>query len=187
MCTSIPRSNTIGRLKALQEAADAASPRQAARNLKQEQKEHPMHLGYPLDKVGPPIFLYHEIFARFQAYVRDPPTAPSPQDVFHVINLMKGTCNLLDSEEKLFIGVFSKLLGRSLTLVQGSPQQPGAIYVYAKGSIGIPLLILELNTQLSGDFASPYLRGALRYRKLWAHELVWFHNLLWTLDRLKPW
>ncbi|KAG9045825.1 hypothetical protein FS837_005615 [Tulasnella sp. UAMH 9824] len=62
----------------LRQAAKAPAPSDAAKasTFVKAQRERPILMGRSLDTVGPPISIYHDVFARFKALVSDPNFKP---------------------------------------------------------------------------------------------------------------
>ncbi len=191
-CASCPPSYNIGRsfylpvhLASVSAAQAAPQPLTVANNVrtyKEEQNNHPIYNGRPVDLHGPPVEIYDETLAKLKDDLKDPSKVPEPSThhIFQTADLFHAFATIHDSEplpSEAFLGPLGRLLGADLVKVPEGNfngwSTEGTIHETLKdescGKKTAVLAYLELkdeeeDSKLHCPSANLYLRVLLSYR-----------------------
>lgn len=148
---------------------------------KEEQDNHPIYNGRPVDLHGPPVDIYDETLARLKDDLRDPYKAPEPSTdyIVQTTDLFDAFATIYDSDplpKEAFFGPLRRLLGADddffIQVPEGNSNgwssTEGTIHITLKdescGKKTAVLVYLELGDEL-GVRGEGGLRAALSLRK----------------------
>lgn len=142
------------------------------KELVKQQKDHPIYNGRPYYLHGPPIYIYHPVFGRFQDNIRsevNPSNLP-----------LKETHELFDVASEIFVEeesrvdkmtpIILKMLG-----VDGLPRVEHGDKTKAGGSVligAIEGVVFEFKVELGRGDGDPAVQAAMTIRKGWVQNQV---------------
>ena len=133
--------------------------------------------------IGPPIELYHAVFAKFRADLKDASKNPTTQIIQATANLMRSTSEIMESERLCAVRtrrLLSNLMGCELVqVVNFNRTSPNCVSlsleIPPKGTVA-PLLMEE-----KGTGNDPCAQAGLSFLKYWADPSVGI--LLWQITK----
>jgi hypothetical protein len=196
-CVSCPRSDNTSHsfylpvhVTSVSAARAAPSPFTVANNVgtyKEEQDNHPIHNGRPVDLHGPPVEIYDETLAKLKDDLRDPSKAPEPSThyIVQTADLFHAFATIYDSEplpREAFLGPLRRLLDADLDCFVEVPEGNsngwsaegtihGTIKDDSSGKKTAVLVYLELKDGL-GVRGEGGLQAALSLRKFVSQNTV---------------
>jgi hypothetical protein len=95
---------------------------------KQEQINHPIYNGRPIERRGPPVVIYNEPLARLKDKLRHLANAPEPSSDYVALtaDLFRAAATIYDSEKERgneIYGYLERLLGTSLDRAVGAHEE----------------------------------------------------------------
>jgi hypothetical protein len=95
---------------------------------KEEQYNHPIYNGRPVDLHGPPVEIYDETLAKLKDDLRDPFKAPEPSThyIVQTADLFHAFATIYDTEplpREAFLGPLRQLLGADLDFFVKVPER----------------------------------------------------------------
>ncbi|KAF8273563.1 hypothetical protein EI94DRAFT_1794991 [Lactarius quietus] len=165
------RNKDIERVQKIALSASKA----AGKELASAQAKAPVLMNIPADKTGPPIQLYHPLFADFEMHMRETDEIPVRTQLL-AWRFSEACVTIFKSEADRF-GVIkpllSELLGFTITTVSSpNVKSDGVVTV----SVGDPtehhynafLVIIEDKNRLGEGESDPYNQAAFAYQRYWA-------------------
>lgn len=145
--------------------------------FKQQRKEIILN-GRPPNCVGPPIFLYHEVFSKFSSDFNNENLDLSNGLCAWTSELIETMANEHineDSRKNAFINHITEFIGKLLEvrIEDGSSNDGMLLIETACGENGLRI-IHEIKNEIGEGGSDPTIQATLSYSKYWAQEQVYF-------------
>ncbi|KAG8916803.1 hypothetical protein FRC01_002861 [Tulasnella sp. 417] len=142
-------------------------------SLNSMRAEHPVNIGRPLHTTGPPISLYHPVFAKFTALIEDPSFSPSTEDETAAFQLIFLAAEVHASETAYLRYMWpglNRLLGhRAITRSPWDyPCKPEGVLFHKVDAGTAPFLVVHTKSEIGTAGLDPTDQAAFSFHNLWA-------------------
>jgi hypothetical protein len=130
--------------------------------------------------IGPPIQLYHSVFAEFINLVNAPDTKPTTEDLENVYQLMHYLSELGWKEVDYSLGLRARLTTIMGSGIYAEPNpdgsRPDGVITLQIGNTRIATLIMEVKREL-GEGCDPSTQVSLSMRRSWIDPQVGYKHI----------
>ncbi|OCH90537.1 hypothetical protein OBBRIDRAFT_730607 [Obba rivulosa] len=134
-----------------------------------------MFIGRPLDLTGPPVSIYHAVFARFKALVANPETEISSKDLEKTSGFIADSAVIYSSGPERASCIYtslSKLLGRPVEPYDNGEYRVDSAVIMRSALGQVLALISELKNEYGSGGCDPDVQADFVYRKWWSSRLA---------------
>jgi hypothetical protein len=167
---------------AVQHGISARAPSSASRYtmLPEEQQKRPIYNGRPDSLHGPPITIYHSVFAEFKDNISNPIKSYTPEELQSTHDLFVTASRLYPSELQRRSDqdpILSRLLGGSglVSVVHDvSKSKPdGSILAFVRNAkVTVEILVTETKNEIGTTGSEPGIECSMEVRKSWVQPKV---------------
>ncbi|OBZ65584.1 hypothetical protein A0H81_14491 [Grifola frondosa] len=176
------------RITAVEQGVLAKDPSSAAQymHLSSEQHKYPIKNGRPVDQIGPPLAIYHPVFAKFKGLSTDQKIKPSATEYALVHELLAIAAYIhseyddMDARFERMEPILRKLLGDTSAHEIGLYRTTNGICLLTEtrsSSAAALSAVIEIRNEVGTDQCDASVKGGMSYRKYWVHEMVWIPYL----------
>ncbi|OBZ65583.1 hypothetical protein A0H81_14490 [Grifola frondosa] len=171
------------RITAVEQGILARDPSGAAYyvNLSSEQHKCPIKNGRPVDQIGPPLAIYHPVFAKFKDLSANQKIKPSATEYALAHELLAIAAYIhseygdLDARFERMEPILRKLLDDTIAPEIGLCRTTNGICLLTEtlspSAAGLRAVI-EVKNEIGTDQCDASMKGGMSYRKYWVHELM---------------